>query len=35
MVSFKLTSLALAAFSTLGAVAQVPEGIKVYKFHNQ
>jgi hypothetical protein len=29
MVSFKLTSLALAAFHTLGAVAQIPEGIQV------
>jgi hypothetical protein len=33
MVSFKLTSLALAAFSTLGAVAQIPEGIKVNQSH--
>jgi hypothetical protein len=33
MVSFKLTSIALAAFHTLGAVAQIPEGIKVYSAH--
>lgn len=30
MVSFKLTSIALAAFHTLGAIAQIPEGIQVY-----
>ena len=29
MVSFKLTSLALAAFHTLGAVAQASEGVPV------
>jgi len=29
MVSFKLTSLALAAFHTLGAVAQASEGVNV------
>ena len=33
MVSFKLTSLALAAFHTLGAVAQIPEGIQVNLFY--
>ncbi|KAF2723616.1 hypothetical protein K431DRAFT_263963 [Polychaeton citri CBS 116435] len=29
MVSFKLTTLALAALSTLGAVAQIPEGLSI------
>lgn len=29
MVSLKLTTLALAALHTLGAVAQIPEGLSV------